>query len=740
LDTEFNNSQFQETKSIVDYLQLIRGNLLPILIITAVSFIFALVYAINAVDIYNSTTLVKINKNSGNILESNPLLQPFGSEDRFISNEIEVIKSYTLRERVASALIDSFNNAQKKDTFSVLLTSDRLDQSKKKLMTKEQLAITLSSLVTVEQKRGLDFVILSASSPSPYEAALIANTYSSEYRNLNLMFNRDQLVVIKNYLDQQRGEKLEALNQAEDMLKTFQESGGIIALDNQASNLISQISTLEASKGMYEIELKSTQNAIESYKAKLAKLDPDALDYLAQYEVKGYFDQLQTEIAKLEIQKLLVVGNEKDPKNARALKEIDVKINLLKDKLNEKVETFQKSAVANTPEEYKTVALKLLELDIQEKGLTFSIAQVTSQLAQYEGKFGTLPRSAIELAKLTRTREGLEKLYTLIEQRFQEAVINEQSQPGNVVVIEVARVMTSPAKPNRTLIVIIGIVLGLVVSISYVFVRDYFDKTVKTPDQLTKLGFNVLSWIPRIEGIDATKGSSNEFIVFSKPDSIPAEAFRALRTRLQFTTPDAAKMKVILVTSSAPTEGKTIIATNLAGSFSQINKKVLLVDCDLRKPRVHNVFNMNRHPGLVDYLFSHNTLDEIIRTTEMPNLDFIPCGTIPPNPAELMESEAMLNFLNELRGRYDFIILDTPPVIAVTDSEILSRYVDGSILVVSADTTEMELLRRAGEIMRQGTHHFIGAVLNNFVYKSSYGSYYKYYYYYSRSTKTGENA
>jgi len=740
LDTEFNNSQFQETKSIVDYLQLIRGNLLPILIITAVSFIFALVYAINAVDIYNSTTLVKINKNSGNILESNPLLQPFGSEDRFISNEIEVIKSYTLRERVASALIDSFNNAQKKDTFSVLLTSDKLDQSKKKLMTKEQLAVTLSSLVTVEQKRGLDFVILSASSPSPYEAALIANTYSSEYRNLNLMFNRDQLVVIKNYLDQQRSEKLEALNQAEDMLKTFQESGGIIALDNQASNLISQISTLEASKGMYEIELKSTQNAIESYKAKLAKLDPDALDYLAQYEVKGYFDQLQTEIAKLEIQKLLVVGNDKDPKNAKALKEIDFKINLLKDKLNEKVETFQKSAVANTPEEYKTVALKLMELDIQEKGLNFSIAQVTSQLAQYEGKFGTLPRSAIELAKLTRTREGLEKLYTLIEQRFQEAVINEQSQPGNVVVIEVARVMTSPAKPNRTLIVIIGIVLGLVVSISYVFVRDYFDKTVKTPDQLTKLGFNVLSWIPRIEGIDATKGSSNEFIVFSKPDSIPAEAFRALRTRLQFTTPDAAKMKVILVTSSAPTEGKTIIATNLAGSFSQINKKVLLVDCDLRKPRVHNVFNMNRHPGLVDYLFSHNTLDEIIRTTDMPNLDFIPCGTIPPNPAELMESEAMLHFLNELKDRYDFIILDTPPVIAVTDSEILSRYVDGSILVVSADTTEMELLRRAGEIMRQGKHHFIGAVLNNFVYKSSYGSYYKYYYYYSRSTKTGENS
>lgn len=740
MDTEFNNSQFQETRSIVDYLQLIRGNLLPILIITAVSFIFALVYAINAVDIYNSSTLVKINKNSGNILESNPLLQPFGSEDRFISNEIEVIKSYTLRERVASALIDSFNAAQKKDTFSVLLTSDKVDPNKKVLMTKDKLAQQLSSLTTVEQKRGLDFVILSASSPSPLEAAMVANTYASEYRNLNLAFNRDQLVVVKNYLDQQRSEKLNELNNAEDMLKAFQESGGIIALDNQASNLISQISTLESSKGMQEIELKSTQNAIESYREQLAKLDPDALDYLAQYEIKGFFEQLQSEIAKLEIQKMLVSGNDKDPKNAKALKDLDAKISILKETLDGKIKKFQKSAVANTPEEYKTLALKILELEIQEKGLDFSIKQIAAQLGLYENKFGALPRNAIELAKLTRTREGLEKLYTLIEQRFQEAVINEQSQPGNVVVIEAARVMNQPAKPNRTLIVIIGIVLGLVVSISYVFIRDYFDKTVKTPDQLTKLGFNVLSWIPRIEGIDATKGSSNEFIVFSKPDSIPAEAFRALRTRLQFASPDANKIKTILVTSSAPTEGKTIISTNLAGSFSQINKKVLLVDCDLRKPRVHNVFNMNRHPGLVDYLFSHNTLDEIIRTTEMPNLDFIPCGTIPPNPAELMESEAMIKFLAELRERYDIIILDTPPVIAVTDSEILSKHVDGSILVVSADTTEMELLRRASEIMKQGTHHFIGAVLNNFVYKASYGSYYKYYYYYSRSTKTGENA
>jgi len=739
LDTDFNNSQFQDTKSIVDYLQLIRGNLLPILIITAVSFVFALIYAINAVDIYNSSALVKVNKNSGSILESNPLLQTFGQEDRFISNEIEVIKSFTLRERVATALIDSFNNYQKKDTFSVILTADKVDPTKKVLMTPDKLAEQLSGLTTIEQKRGLDFVILSANSPSPLEAAMIANTYAAEYKNLNLALNRDQLVVVKNYLDQQRNEKLGELNNAEDALQSFQEQGGIIALDNQASNLISQISTLEANKGMNEIELQSTQNAIASYREKLDSLDPNAKEYLKQFEIKGYFDELQNEIAKLEIQKMLVSGNDKDPKTKAAFTELDNKIKVLKKELDKKIVEFQSSAVANTPEEYRTLAMKILDLEVQEKGFDLAVKQLSNQLALYENKFGTLPRNAIELAKLTRTREALEKLYSLIEQRYQESVINEQAQPGNVVVIEAARVMDKPAKPNRTLIVIIGLVLGLVVSISYVFIRDYFDKTIKTPDELSKLGFNVLSWIPRIEGVDESKGGSNEFIVYSKPDSIPAEAFRALRTRLQFSSPDAAKLKTLLITSSAPTEGKTIVAINLAGSFSQINKRVLLVDCDLRKPRVHNVFDMNRHPGLVDYLFDHNSLDEIIRSTQMPNLDFIPCGTIPPNPAELMESDAMLAFLDTVKSKYDFVILDSPPIIAVTDSEVLAKQVDGSLLVVSADTTELELLKRAGEIMNQGTHHFVGVVLNNFVYKASYGSYYKYYYYYSRSSKSGES-
>jgi len=150
---------------------------------------------------------------------------------------------------------------------------------------------------------------------------------------------------------------------------------------------------------------------------------------------------------------------------------------------------------------------------------------------------------------------------------------------------------------------------------------------------------------------------------------------------------------------------------------------------------MHKIFNTNRVPGLIDYLTGNAKLDEVLKRGEIPNLDFITSGTIPPNPAEMLDSKEMRMFLNEMRKIYDLVILDSPPIIAVADSEILSSMVDGTILIVSAETTEIELMRRSVELLKRETTQFLGTVLNNFSYKSGYGSYYKYYYYYSRPEK-----
>ncbi|MBK6506691.1 MAG: CpsD/CapB family tyrosine-protein kinase [Ignavibacteria bacterium] len=219
----------------------------------------------------------------------------------------------------------------------------------------------------------------------------------------------------------------------------------------------------------------------------------------------------------------------------------------------------------------------------------------------------------------------------------------------------------------------------------------------------------------------------------SKPKSPPSEAFKALRTRVQYSKLEETPIKTILLTSSVPSEGKTTISINLAGSLAQMNKKVLLLDCDLRKPRVHTVFEYDRYPGLSDYLFSNASLEEITRKSKVENLFVITSGTIPPNPSELLGSKQMMDFLNLMKSKYDFVIIDSPPFISVTDAEILFRITDGTILVLKAGKTPSEAFYRTCEkLSSMNPHNFLGVVFNNFSFKSSYGYYYNYYYYYTK--------
>jgi tyrosine-protein kinase Etk/Wzc len=413
------------------------------------------------------------------------------------------------------------------------------------------------------------------------------------------------------------------------------------------------------------------------------------------------------------------------------IQEYDRKINELRKQLDKELEVLKAGIFASSPEEVKELTQKIIAEEVRNQSLETSIKELDKIVQGYEARFMKLPKNAIELARLKRNSEALEKLYLLVEQRYQEALINEQSQPGNVLIIDEARIPLTRSKPNRTLIVIIGLLLGAGLAVGYVFVKNYFDDTVKSPDDIENRKINVLAWIPHFESIIAGD-ESVQFIVDKLPDSIPSEAFRALRTRIQFSRVNTESLKSILITSSAPQEGKTTIAVNLAGSFAQSKKKVLLIDCDLRKPSVHKLFEANRTPGLIDYLIGNAKLDEVLAVSKLSNLNYITAGTIPPNPAEMLDSQEMRNFLKQMRGQYDLVILDSPPIIAVTDSEILTSMVDGTMLVVSSENTEIEMMERSVELIRRENTQFLGTVLNNFSYKSGYGSYYKYYYYYSR--------
>lgn len=724
----------QESNTLKDYIRLIRNHLVPVILITLAGLIIAVAYAINATNIYRSTASLRLSKPQGGSVLTAPLMPEFQEwgNDRFIANEIEIMQSYRTREKVARALIDSFFRNPDKDQYYILLEEESKFSGKKRNLKVVDDLIQGLSAVSIDQKRGLDVVEISAQSPSPYEAALIANVYSEEYRILNLEMNRNQLTLVKNFLEEQRDEKNSELNAAEETLKEFQQKGGIIALDERANSLITVLSQFEAQQSATQVDLMASNKVLENLRTELEKQNPRMSDYLQSLSSQTYIKAIQDEIVKLEINKQLAMSKTNDIKSdSPVIREYDRKISELKSQLDKELQTLKAGIFASSPEEVKELTQKIIEEEVKNQSLRTSEKELGQIVKNYEARFNELPKTTIELARLKRKSEALEKLYLLVEQRYQEALINEQSQPGNVVIIDAARKPTHPAKPNRLLIILVGLVFGAGLAIGYVFIKNYFDDTIKTPDDIENKNINVLAWIPKIEGLGLTDSKEFQFIVSKRPDSVPSEAFRALRTRIQFSRVHKETLKTILITSSAPQEGKSTIAINLSGSFALSNKKTLILDCDLRKPSMHKVFNTERVPGLIDYLTGNASKEEIVKQSEIKNLFAIPSGTIPPNPAEMLDSKEMRKFLLELRDEFDLVIVDSPPIVAVADAEILSSMVDGTLLVVSSETTEVELMRRSVELIRRENTQFLGTVLNNFSYKGGYGSYYKYYYYYS---------
>lgn len=221
-------------------------------------------------------------------------------------------------------------------------------------------------------------------------------------------------------------------------------------------------------------------------------------------------------------------------------------------------------------------------------------------------------------------------------------------------------------------------------------------------------------------------------ITIKKPKSPISEAYRTLRTNIQFSSFDK-EVKTIVITSSAPNEGKTTTAVNLAVTLAQSGHNTIIVDCDQRRPSLHRVFNLSNEKGLSNILIGEVSFQEAVKKTELQNLSLLTSGTVPPNPAELLASHKMEKFFDFLKKEYEYIIIDTPPVLMVTDAQILSKYSDGCLLVVASRESDKSGVIRAKELLEQVNAKILGVVLNK--YTTSKGNYYNYYHYYHSEEK-----
>ncbi len=720
------------TNNLKEYFGIIRSNLLPIFLIFAASVVITIVYVVNTVDIYRTVTTLKIAKPQGSILTASlmPEAESFTS-DRYISNEIEILKSYSLREIISKTLLDSMKNVENKSAYFYLI--NRQAGNEEKLISLKSLTETLLSITSINQKRGLDIVEIEVQSPSSIEAVLIADVYANTYQKINLEFSRRELTTIREFLGQEKEKKFKDLDNSEASIQDYQQKGGIMFLDDQAKKVVEELSTYQAEKNATEVELFSKQKAYSEIRSEIEKVDKSIVDYMEGHINEPYFSELQKKLAELEVQKDLDLSIPSDQKlKEKVTNEYLKKSEPLKKNFNDKVNVIKAGLLAKTPQEKSVLYQKMFETNLDILTGKAKLNSINKVIARNESLFDKLPAQSIELARLERDKKSNEKLYLTLEEKYQEAVVNERAQLGNVNFVDHAILPKRPAKPNRQLIVAIGALLGVSLGIGFAFLRNYLDRSIKTPEEIESKGISVLAWIPSIAELKELGSSQLEFIVANKPNASASESFKALRTRVMYSKLES-DLRIILVTSSVPEEGKTTVALNLAGSFAQANKKVLLLDCDLRKPRIHSVFQSERYPGLSDYLFSNVGFEEVVRKTRLENLNFITSGTIPPNPSELLGSKQMNEFLEFLKSKYDIIVLDSPPFISVTDAEILSRISDGTILVVQANKTPIDaFLRTYDRISVNESHKFLGSVLNNFSIKSAYGYYYNYYYYYSK--------
>jgi capsular exopolysaccharide synthesis family protein len=370
-------------------------------------------------------------------------------------------------------------------------------------------------------------------------------------------------------------------------------------------------------------------------------------------------------------------------------------------------------------------------------GIKSEIASVESKIDAEKNKELQTKDTEIEYNILQREVETARKIYDSLLSRIKETEITSELRTTNIRIIDKATVPKSPVRPKKKLSLLIAFMIGIFGGSGLAFFMESLDQSIKTPEDLkNRIKLPALASIA-IPDEDDEKNVNPEFITSIKPRSTISEAYRSLRTSIIFTAVEHSRKK-LLFTSAGPQEGKTTTAINLAIVMAQSGEKTILLDADLRQPRVEKAFNLDLEHGVTEVLAGREDVDSVIHKTDIPNLDIITCGSIPPNPSELLGSKKMDGLLAQLEERYDRIVIDTPPILAVTDAVVLSGKVDGSILVIRAGETNRNAVLKTKEIIETvQSSNLIGAVLN-MVETGKTGGYYYYYHYYGKYGKYGD--
>lgn len=686
-------------RTVQDYFGILLKRRWAFLSVFCIIFVTFALYSFTATPIYQSSVQILMERNAPKLLDQRDSQPGYSySSDEFYQTQYKLLESPALVKKVVEKL-----NLQKYPQYAWAFGNLPANaDAAMKQKAEEALIEAVQVRVKVTPVRQSSLVNIGFSDPDPKFATLMANTLAQCYieYSLDLRFAASQEE--GRWLKQKMGEARKQLEDSEAKLNQYKRTHNIVALDDKESITAQKLEQLN--RDLIAAQTQRMEAETRFKEVSQGKPIPQVLNNPLIQTLKGQEAKLIAEQSEL--------GKKYGVAHPRMIR-----------LANELTATRGKIA-AETAQVIQSIKNEYHMAQAQEENLKKALDAQKMDTQDYSDR-------AIRYRVLLRDVETNRALYENILKNLKTTTTTENIPATNIRIVYPATVPTTPISPRKARNLILGLVLGVFCGTALVLGLEGLDTTLKTPDEVEDwLKVPNLAMISHIEvptQAGHADGGPPELVVHNGSQPLVSEAYRGLRTSILFSAPGQAP-KTLLVTSTFPLEGKTLTAANLATAMAKAEPEVLLVDADLRRPTLHQLFQKEREPGLSNFLVGDT--DELpLLDTPVPGLFLVTCGHIPPNPSELLHSERMREFLTRAQERFSRVIIDSPPLLSVTDSAILATLVDGALLVVKAETVPRKAAMEAKNDLLEVQAPILGVILNDVHFQRN-GYYYNYYYRY----------
>ena len=634
-------------------------------------------------------------------------LESLNQQNTPIDTEAEILRSMPLIEKTIATL--------------------KLKDQSGKPVALEDFAKALS----VKAVKGTDVLLISYLSTDPQEAATIVNQLVKTYLEDNIRLNRTEAISARNYITQQLPATERQLRESELALRNFEEQNKVVNLLEETQSSVSVNADLARQVTSAKAQLDNTTAQTQALQSRIG-LDANGASLLNSVSqstgVQTVLTQLQQTEAELAIQRLRF--QEKAPQIVTLQERKSTLEALLRSRIGQVLKPGQGLPQRNLQigESAQKLTDTFISSEVSRLGLARQLEALTQAQATYQDRANRLPRLKQQQQDLARQVETFKSNYDILVKRLQEVRISENQTVGNARVVAAASSPTQPIASKRKLILAAGVAVGGLLYIVTAFVLDLRDPSIKTTKEVRKIfPYSWVGMIPLLQKRQRFKHSRQieasvpELPVRDTPQSLISEAYRMLQSNLKFVNPDQV-IRTIVVTSSVSREGKSTVSANLALSLAQIGHKVLLVDADLHHPVQHHIWQLTNEIGLSNVIMNHAELKEGIQLVQ-DNLSVLTSGAIPPNPLTLIDSRRMAALMQEFSQSYDFVIVDTPPLVLVSDVIPLGRNADGVLLVARPGLIDAASAETAKDLLSQSGLEVLGLVTNGVMAKNEPDSY-----------------